>query len=89
VGRYLASSGDERVAEREVQDAAEVAADRLWLGLRTSEGVGRDAFIGRPRLLRWLLDTGLARPHGDSIRPTLRGFLYADQVAQRAILDRG
>jgi oxygen-independent coproporphyrinogen III oxidase len=89
VGRYLASSGEARVAEREVQNAAEVAADRLWLGLRTSEGVGRDAFIERPRLLRWLLDTGLARPHGDSIRPTLRGFLYADQVAQRAILDRG
>jgi oxygen-independent coproporphyrinogen III oxidase len=89
VGRYLAASGEDRVAECELQGPAEVAADRLWLGLRTSDGVDGGAFASRPRLLRWLLDSGLARTHGESIRPTLRGFLYADQVAQRAILDRG
>jgi oxygen-independent coproporphyrinogen III oxidase len=89
VRTYLASEGEDRIAERDPLRPEELAADRLWLGLRTSEGVLRAAFDDRPELLRWLLDSGLAQPHEDSIRPTLRGFLYADQVAGRAILDRG
>ncbi len=89
VGRYLAARGADRAAERERQLPNEVATDRIWLGMRTADGVKRVDFEGRPALLSWLLDTGLAHPHEGSIRPTLRGFLYADQVAQRAIVDRG
>lgn len=88
VHRYLAAAPDERIAERDSLSPADLRADRLWLGLRTAEGVDERAFEGRSKLLAYLLDTGLARRHENYIRPTLRGFLCADYVAQRVIDDR-
>jgi len=82
--RYLAARGAERVAETLVSDAADLAADLLWLGLRTADGVAEADLAGRPDLAAWLVGEGLAEPSAGRLRPTLRGYLYADQVAARA-----
>jgi putative oxygen-independent coproporphyrinogen III oxidase len=83
VHAYLRSQGQARVAEREVLDPAEVARDRVWLGMRTADGVPGEALAGAPALVRWLLDENLATAGGGRIRPTLRGFAYADRIASR------
>jgi putative oxygen-independent coproporphyrinogen III oxidase len=80
IRRYLAARGDGREAEREDLDAAALAADRLWLGLRTDLGVPAAAFAGRPGALAWLLEADLVRREGDRVRPTLRGFAYGDRI---------
>jgi oxygen-independent coproporphyrinogen-3 oxidase len=85
VGRYLAAPPGERQAERELLTADELAADRVWLGLRTSDGVPAGSLADRPRLVAWLAESGLAEVGPDRIRPTLRGFLYSDQVARRVL----
>jgi putative oxygen-independent coproporphyrinogen III oxidase len=83
VHAYLRSRGEARVAEHEVLDPAEVARDRVWLGMRTADGVAGEALSGAPALVRWLLDENLATVGGGRIRPTLRGFAYADRIASR------
>jgi oxygen-independent coproporphyrinogen-3 oxidase len=77
---YLAG---ERAAEIAPQTSAEVETDRLWLGLRTADGV-----TGAPEALAdWLEAQGLATRDGGRIRPTLRGFLFHDRVARRVVGD--
>ena len=84
VGRYLAAAPDARRAEREELDAAELAADRIWLGLRTSEGVPLDAVP--PALLDWLVGpAALASVEDGRVRPTVRGFLYSNRVLARVL----
>jgi oxygen-independent coproporphyrinogen-3 oxidase len=61
----------------------EMAADRAWLGLRTSDGVSEGA-IDAP-VVTWLLGEGLAERRSDRICPTLRGFLMSDRIAARVI----
>ena len=85
VGRYMAAPADQRRASADSLDRAELAADRVWLGLRTRDGVPADALAGQPGLLDWLGESGLAEVSADRIRPTLRGFLYSDQVARRVM----
>jgi oxygen-independent coproporphyrinogen-3 oxidase len=81
VTRYLA--GD----PPEVEDltADDLARDRIWLGMRTSDGVARSDFEGRAGLLADLVTEGLALEDESRIRPTLRGFLLSDSVARRAV----
>ncbi|HEU5056809.1 MAG TPA: coproporphyrinogen-III oxidase family protein, partial [Kofleriaceae bacterium] len=70
VGRYLAAAPDARRAEVDELDAAALAADRIWLGLRTSDGVPLDAVPAA--LLDWLAGpAGLASVDGDRVRPTV------------------
>ncbi len=83
--RYLAAQGDARVAEILTSDAAELADDLLWLGFRTVDGVAVAALADRPDLVAWLVGSALATVADGRVRPTLRGFLYADQVAARAV----
>jgi oxygen-independent coproporphyrinogen III oxidase len=83
VGRYLAAA--DPIESRRRQDADAVARDRIWLGLRTSDGVARDLLEARPGLLGWLLEAGLAEVAGDAVRPTQKGFLFADRVADRVL----
>lgn len=78
---YMAAPGVP--AERTVIDAAEMAADRAWLGMRTSDGVVERALT--PEVVRFLVDEGLAERRGDRISPTLRGFLMADRIAARIV----
>jgi oxygen-independent coproporphyrinogen-3 oxidase len=61
----------------------EMAADRTWLGLRTSDGVPEGEVD--PAVVNWLLDQGLAERRSDRICPTLRGFLMADRIAARVV----
>jgi oxygen-independent coproporphyrinogen-3 oxidase len=87
VKAYLRSAPGEALAERESLAAPELADELIWLGLRTSDGVESSALEARPALRRWLEGEGLAVSEGDRIRPTLRGFLYADAVAGRVVAD--
>ena len=85
VGRYLAAPPGERRAGAEPLDPRALAADRVWLGLRTLDGVPASALGGRDRLADWLGASGLAEVTSERIRPTLRGFLYSDEVARRVL----
>lgn len=89
VGRYLAASAGSWAAECREQGADEVARDLIWLGMRTSDGVAERDLESRDETVAWLLDSGLAERGGGRIRPTLRGFLFADRVAERVINDSG
>jgi oxygen-independent coproporphyrinogen III oxidase len=76
----------ERVAEvRQISDD-EDRIDRLWLGMRTSDGVPAAMLESRRGVLPWLLEQGLATLADARVRPTLRGFLFADTIADRITL---
>ncbi len=78
---YIAAPGTP--AESVTIGAAEMAADRLWLGMRTTDGVAEADLP--PEIARWLVGEGLADRLGGSICPTLRGFLMADRIAARIV----
>ncbi len=78
---YLAAPG--APAERLEIDAAEMATDRLWLAMRTADGVAEEALP--PGLADELVADRLAERRGGRICPTLRGFLMADRVAGRIV----
>lgn len=81
---YL-GGGAARVAEHTPLDARAVATDELWLAMRTRDGAPAEALgeVGA-----WLLAQGLGERDGDRIRPTLRGYLFADQIASRIVSRR-
>jgi oxygen-independent coproporphyrinogen-3 oxidase len=81
VDAYLAAPG--APAERVTIDPREMAVDRTWLGLRTSDGVSVEDLD--PAVARWMLDEGLAEARAGKICPTLRGFLMADRIAARVV----
>jgi oxygen-independent coproporphyrinogen III oxidase len=84
VGRYLAAAPGERRAEIDELAAGDLAVDRIWLGLRTSDGVPREAVPGE--LLAWLTGPAdLAVVDGEHVRPTVRGFLYSNRVLARVL----
>ena len=62
---------------------SEMAGDRAWLGLRTSDGVA-ETDLAR-EVATWLVDEQLAERRGGRICPTLRGFLMADRIAARIV----
>lgn len=80
---YIAAPG----VPAEVIDstASELAADRAWLGLRTSDGVAEAALAQAPGLVDWLVCQQLAERRAGQICPTLRGFLMADRIAARVV----
>jgi oxygen-independent coproporphyrinogen-3 oxidase len=78
---YLAAPG--QPAEVVSIDAREMAADRAWLGLRTSDGVAEADLP--PPVAAWLVDEQLAERRAGRICPTLRGFLMADRIAARVV----
>lgn len=84
--QYLRARGDERVAERSRIDAEELARDRIWLGLRTIDGVAEADFDQRPDLLAQLLAAELVTRQNGRIQPTLRGFLFHDQLSRRVVV---
>ena len=74
---YLADPG--APAERLEVSARDMAVDRLWLGMRTSDGVPEeDLPMGLAE--EWVTGA-LAERRGGRICPTLRGFLMADRIA--------
>jgi oxygen-independent coproporphyrinogen-3 oxidase len=72
-------------AERDLMSPSEMAADRAWLGMRTSDGIAEDVLVATLGLAETLVAQGLAERrlhHGAwHICPTLRGFLMADRIA--------
>jgi oxygen-independent coproporphyrinogen-3 oxidase len=62
-------------------DAAEMASDRAWLGMRTVDGVTEASLEPALGIAEVLVEQGLAERRGDRIAPTLRGFLMADRIA--------
>ncbi len=80
-GDYLAG-GSGRVVEHTALTADELATDALWLAMRTIDGAAA-ADLGS--VAAWMLDHGLGETHGNRVRPTLRGFLFADQIASRIV----
>ncbi|HEX7840994.1 MAG TPA: hypothetical protein VF469_26135, partial [Kofleriaceae bacterium] len=64
---------------------AELAADRAWLGLRTSDGVAEVDLAAAPGLADFLVEERLAERRAGRICPTLRGFLMADRIAARVV----
>jgi len=80
---YLADPGTP--ADRVASGPAEMAADRAWLGLRTSDGVRETDLAPTGDLVDQLISQGLVERRGDRICPTLRGFLMADHVAARVV----
>jgi len=76
---YMAGAPPETLAI----DAREMATDRLWLGMRTRDGVAEHDLP--PEIARWLVADGLAERRNGNICPTLRGFLMADRIAARIV----
>ena len=82
---YFAAPGTP--AERLEIGPGEMAVDRLWLGMRTSDGVPQ---ADLPSILvDELVADGLAVRAGSRISPTLRGFLMADRIAARIVQSLG
>ncbi len=73
------------LAERIVISPSEMASDRAWLGMRTSDGVAEAALEGAPGLAEALVGEGLAERRNGHICPTLRGFLMSDRIAARIV----
>ena len=80
--RYLSASPG-TIGSLDETDRDGALRDRIWLGLRTRDGIDGALLDGNRRFLDWLLEGELATVEGTRIRPTLRGFLYADAVALR------
>ncbi len=80
---YLASPGTP--AERTEIGPREMACDRAWLAMRTSDGVAVDELARARGVSQWLVSEGLAVARADRICPTLRGFLLADRIAARIV----
>jgi oxygen-independent coproporphyrinogen-3 oxidase len=80
---YIAAPG--APAERTEIAPAEMALDRAWLGMRTSDGVPEDELAPARGVAGWLIKTGLAKRRAGRICPTLRGFLFADRIAARIV----
>jgi oxygen-independent coproporphyrinogen-3 oxidase len=77
VADYYAGVAPEVVAS----SPAELASERAWLGMRTSDGVPEAALTAE--IVGWLVGEGLASRSAGRICPTLRGFLLANRIAAR------
>jgi coproporphyrinogen III oxidase-like Fe-S oxidoreductase len=84
---YLAAPG--QPADIVTSTADELAADRAWLGLRTSDGVAEIDLAPAPGMANWLVAERLAERRVGRICPTLRGFLLADHIAARVVASWG
>lgn len=82
---YLRARGLERLASVEHLTADEVITDRIWLGMRTTDGVPEPLFADLESVVGALVSEGLADRENGRIRPTLRGFLHADAIARRVV----
>jgi len=81
--RRFAAYRQQRLAEQRGVTATEDRADRLWLGMRTSDGVRAEQLAPLAGVTEWLLSSELATIEEGRVRPTVRGFLFADAIAER------
>ena len=83
IAAYLEAPGTPESVVTSTAD--EMAADRAWLGLRTSDGIAEADLAPARGVAEWLVVEGLAERRGGRICPTLRGFLLADRIAARVV----
>lgn len=86
--RYLGARGAARHTEVEELGSEELERDLLWLGMRTADGVEEARFAGFEPLVAGLVRDHLAVREDGRIRPTMRGFLFADHVAAAIVAAR-
>ncbi|MBK9069823.1 MAG: radical SAM family heme chaperone HemW [Myxococcales bacterium] len=82
---YLRRRGLEVSHEVQQIQQLEMYRELIWLGLRTMRGVTHqalDQFIG---LAEWLQQRGLVTSDGARWVPTLRGYLFANEVARKVL----
>lgn len=81
---------DPLVAGLEEQEAAALAEDEVWLGVRTADGVATfaDGLRGREAEIARLVAAGFLEVRDGRVRPTPRGFLYADEIGVRLLQSR-
>jgi oxygen-independent coproporphyrinogen-3 oxidase len=72
------------VAEVVREDASALRENRVWLGMRTSDGVPRELIVDE-RPLGALEAAGLVIIAPESVRPTPRGLLFADEIGGRLL----
>jgi oxygen-independent coproporphyrinogen-3 oxidase len=80
-GAYLRAAPDAAAAERESLSPGEVTQDLLWLGMRTTDGIEASRLEAAGTDVARLVELGLVESHNGRICPTIRGFLYSNQVA--------
>ena len=74
---------DPLVAYFERLDAPAARRERVWLALRTTDGIERDWLSGLEERLAALIGAGLVEDRAGRVRLTRRGALLADEVAVR------
>ena len=75
--------------EEETVDGKEAAREAVFLGLRLSDGIGRDLIPqGKEDFVAMLCDRGLARCTEDRFALTAEGFLVSDYVISELMPDR-
>jgi oxygen-independent coproporphyrinogen-3 oxidase len=87
-GRYadVALSGASTTSGEEVLDAATRRTERLWLGLRTAEGVARADVEPLDEVeVRRLVSAGLLADDPHRLRPTSDGLRVADGLTSRLL----
>ncbi|MCP4449496.1 MAG: radical SAM family heme chaperone HemW [Myxococcales bacterium] len=83
VKRYLAADATAHSVTRDPINSEEFAVEKLWLAMRTANGAAQEAFHGLESVLQELLDSGLLKHQAGRISPTLKGFLYNNQLISR------
>jgi oxygen-independent coproporphyrinogen-3 oxidase len=83
VGRYLHDDASQHVDVKEEIEPEEFATELLWLAMRTLDGADERCMVGREKVFESLLDENLVTLEEGRIRPTLRGFLYNNQLIRR------
>lgn len=83
VGRYINRNPSQHIDFTDEIDASEFANELLWLAMRTTDGAEESCLQGREAVFEGLMKEGLVTRQEGHITPTLRGFLYNNQLIRR------
>jgi oxygen-independent coproporphyrinogen-3 oxidase len=83
VGRYLRGAASQHVDVTEEIDPEEFATELLWLAMRTADGAEESCRLGREAVFAAFQEEDLVTWQDGRIRPTIRGFLYNNQLIRR------
>lgn len=84
--RYMSDPIGHSVETHEEIGPAEFAVEKLWLAMRTSDGVEESHLVGREAVIEAMIGEKLLRRQDGRVAPTRRGFLYNNQVIERLAL---
>ncbi len=83
VKNYLSAEPTSHAEFQEAVTARDFAIEKLWLAMRTSDGAPKAWFHGLESVRDDLLGAGLLHLAGEFYAPTLKGFLYNNQLITR------